>query len=179
MAQRRPFASILLFSVPLVVGLAAACGSSDDSTFGNGAGDDGGFEATATLDVIVHQKNTNGISASVVAALDAASAADASVTSLLYPYDKTVFALGLTSPLVMWNAPKAGDTYRFELSQANYTYDVYATVGATGQYRLDQAIWDTVTASNKAASSPLTLTVSRYDATAGKAYVAATESFTV
>lgn len=287
MAQRRTFASVLLVVAPLVVGWAAGCGSSDDSTFGDGAGNDGGFEATtdgsgfgegglgggsdgsaaghvdavsiafvpaaktltvdgvhpasqdyqlvatlksggtatvlpdsvqfdrpdiasakinatttlttpgkyagqgtlhgvygtleatATLDVIVHQKDTNGIAAAVVAALDAASAADTSVTSLLYPYDKTVFALGLTTPLVMWSAPKAGDTYRFELSQANYTYDVYSTIGATGQFRFDQAIWDVVTASNKAASSPLKLTVSRYDATAGKAYVAATESFTV
>ncbi|MEO8878489.1 MAG: hypothetical protein ABI461_23070 [Polyangiaceae bacterium] len=282
MASRRAFASILLFSVPLLVGIAAACGSSDDSSFPIG-GDDAGFEssigpgfgeggfggeggvahvdavsiayvpasqtltvdgvhpasqnyqlvatlkaggtavvlpdsvqfdrpdiasakidstttlttpgtyagtgtlhgvygvlsATATLSVVVNQKNTNGVSSTIVAALDAASAADTSVTSLLYPYDKTVFALGLTSPLVMWNAPTPGDTYRFELSQANYTYDVYATVGATGQFRIDQAIWDTITASNKSAASPLTLKVSRYDAASAKAYVSATESFSV
>lgn len=139
----------------------------------------GTLSATATLSVIVHQKDTNGIASTITDKLDAATAADPSLNSLLYPYDHTVFALGLTTPLVMWNAPHAGDTYRFELSQANYTYDVYSTVGATGQFRLDQKIWDIVTASNKAAGSPLTLKVSRYDAGTDTAYVSATESFTI
>ena len=139
----------------------------------------GSLSATATLSVVVHQKDTNGVSSAITDKLDAATATDTAVTSLLYPYDKTVFALGLTSPLVMWNAPAAGDTYRFELSQANYTYDVYATVGATGQYRIAQSIWDTITASNKAAAGPMTLKVSRYDAASGNAYVSSTETFTV
>jgi hypothetical protein len=139
----------------------------------------GELTAKATLEVVVQQKNTNGVSPEIVSKLDAATAADPSVSSLLYPYDKTVFALGMTSPLVMWNAPHAGDTYRFELSQANYTYDVYATVAATGRFRIDQKVWDVVTASNRAAGSPLTLKVSRYDAASKKAYASATESFTV
>ena len=139
----------------------------------------GTLSAEATLSVVVNEKNTNGIASAITDKLDAATAADPSVSSLLYPYDQTVFALGLTSPLIMWNAPSTGDTYRFELSQSNYTYDVYATVGALGQFRIDQKVWDIVTASNKAAASPLTLKVSRYDAASGNAYISATESFTV
>ncbi len=139
----------------------------------------GALSATATLSVVVNEKNLNGVSTTIAGKLDAASAADPSLTSMLYPYDQTVFALGLTSPLLMWNAPNAGDTYRFQLSQSNYTYDVYATVGALGQFRIDQAPWDIVTASNHAAGTPLTLTVSRYDAASGNAYISATESFTV
>lgn len=282
MGRRRALASVFLFSVPFVVAVAAACGSSDDSTFQNsaadagfesstgpgfgegGLGSDGGaghvdalsiafvpasqsltvdgvhpqsqgyqlvatlkaggtatvipdavqfdrpdiasatvssvttlttpgtyagtgtlhgvygaLSATATLAVVVHQQDLNGVSSAIATKLDAATATDAAVTSLLYPYDKTVFALGLTSPLIMWNAPTTGDTYRFELSQSNYTYDVYATVGATGQFRIAQTIWDIVTASNKSAASPLTLKVSRYDAASGNAYVSAVESFTI
>ncbi len=139
----------------------------------------GTLSATATLSVDVKEQVLNGVSTTIASKLDAATAADTAVTSLLYPYDKTVFALGLTSPLIMWNSPNVGDTYRFELSQANYTYDVYATVGTTGQFRIDQSAWDIVTASNKAAGSPLTLKVSRYDAASGNAYISATESFTV
>ena len=117
----------------------------------------GALDATASLTVVVNRKDTNGVNAAVVAALDAAATADPSVTSLLYPYDKTVFALGLTSPKIMWTAPNAGDTYRFHLEQANYTYDTYATVGQPGQFRIDQAVWDLVTASNKGAGTGLTL----------------------
>ncbi len=135
--------------------------------------------ATATLSVIVHQVDTNGVAAGTVSALNGATAADPSVTSLLYPYDKTVWPLGLTAPLVMWTAPNAaGDTYRLHLEQPNYTYDAYAPVGQPGQLRVDQAAWDRMTASNPGgASAPLAIALSRYDGT--NAYVSATESFTV
>ncbi len=139
----------------------------------------GTLGATASFTVVVNRKDLNGVSAGVVAALDAAATADASLTSLLYPYDKTVFALGLTSPKVMWDAPNAGDTYRFHLTQANYTYDTYATVGQPGQFRIDQAVWDIITASNKGAGTGLTLKVSRYDAASKLAYVSASETYTI
>ncbi len=139
----------------------------------------GTLGATASFTVVVNRKDLNGVSATVAAALDAAATADASLTSLLYPYDKTVFALGLTSPKIMWNAPNVGDTYRFHLEQANYTYDTYATVGQPGQFRIDQSVWDIVTASNKGAGNGLTLKVSRYDAASKLAYVSASETFTI
>jgi hypothetical protein len=41
MGNRRTLASIFIFSVPLVAGIVAACGSDDSSTFNNGAGDAG------------------------------------------------------------------------------------------------------------------------------------------
>lgn len=139
----------------------------------------GTLGATATLTVNVAKKDLNGVSQTIATALDGATAQDPKVASLLYPYDKTVFALGLTSPKIMWTAPNDGDTYRFHLSQGNYTYDTYATVAKPGQFRLDQTIWDIVTASNKGANTPLTLQVSRYDAASQMAYSSATESFTI
>jgi hypothetical protein len=139
----------------------------------------GTLEATATLTVNIAKRDLNGVSTTIAGALDATTAADAKVTSLLYPYDKTVFALGLTSPKIMWDSPNTGDTYRFRLSQSNYTYDVYKQVGQPGQFRIDQTIWDIATASNKGSGTPLTLTVSRYDAASQTAFVSATESFTI
>ena len=139
----------------------------------------GTLSATATLTVTVARRDLGSVDPGVASALDAATAADPSVTSLLYPYDKTVFALGLTTPLIMWNSPNAGDTYRFHLQQANYTYDVYSAVGQPGQFRIDQAIWDIITASNKGAGTPLTLEVSRYNLATKTAYVSATETFTI
>lgn len=147
----------------------------------------GALEATATLTVKIAKRDLNGVSEEIASALDATpaspvdagTAADDKVTSLLYPYDKTVFALGLTSPQIMWNAPNTGDTYRFRLAQGNYTYDVYKQVGKPGRFRIDQAIWDIATASNKGAGTPLSLIVSRYDAAEKKARVSVTETFTI
>jgi hypothetical protein len=138
---------------------------------------------TATLTVIVQEVDTNGVPPGSISALNGATTADPLLTSLLYPYDGTVWPLGLTSPLVMWNAPNpTGDTYRLQLSQANYTYDTYATSysaqGVPGQLRVDQSTWDRMTTSNPGgAPTPLTMTLSRYDGT--NAYVSATISFTI
>jgi hypothetical protein len=135
--------------------------------------------ATATLTVVVNEVAPNGVPSGTITSLNGASAPDPSLTSLLYPYDQTVWPLGLTSPLAMWNAPNpTGDTYRLHLEQANYTYDTYAPVGQPGRLRVDQDSWDRMTASNPGGSaSPLSMTLSRFDGT--NAYVSAKISFTI
>lgn len=137
-----------------------------------------GSEATAKLTVIVKARDLNGVDPAVVAALDgAALPADPSLTSLRYPYDKTVFPLGLDAPLLMWDAPVAGDVYRLHLEQANYTYDLYAPVAAAGQLRIPQQVWDRMTSSN--GGGALSLTLSRWDAAAKVAYTSAKETWTI
>jgi hypothetical protein len=141
----------------------------------------GGASATATLTIVVHQKNLNGVAAGIISKLDAATAVDPSgLQSILYPYDKTVWPLGLTSPLIMWNAPNAGDTYRIHLEQNTYTYDMYTTVAPPAQVRVDQAAWDRVTASNAGGSGdPLKFVLSRYSAATGLAYKSVAYGWTV
>jgi hypothetical protein len=135
--------------------------------------------ATATLTVIIHASSNNGVPTTVTGALDGATTVDPSLSSLLYPYDQTVWPLGLTAPLAMWNAPNAsGDTYRLHLAQSNYTYDVYTPVGQPGQLRVDQTTWDRMTASNPGgAATPITVMLSRWDGT--NAYVSATITLTI
>jgi hypothetical protein len=140
----------------------------------------GGLEAKAELTVnIVETASAGTIDNAVTTALGQASLpADAQLTSLLYPYDKTVFPLGLASPLLMWNAPnKTGDVYRVTLAEKGYTYDYYSAVNDPAQLRVPQDAWDRVTASNT--GDALALTVSRWDSVASKAYSSVTESFTV
>jgi Tol biopolymer transport system component len=139
----------------------------------------GGQTATATLTVQMHISETGtGVPASAVSALGGSGlAADPSLSSLLYPYDQTYFALGLASPLVMWAAPNAGDVYRIHYEEKNYAYDGYFLVPQPGQIRIDQATWDELTASNS--GDPLKLTLSRWDAATMKAYTSASESWTI
>jgi len=139
----------------------------------------GGVEAVADLTVKVARRDVGpGVSPEAQVALDgAALGADPSVNALRYPYDRTVFPLGLKSPLVMWNSPTAGDVYRLHLEENNYTYDAYAVVGALGQLRVDQSAWDRVTASN--GGDALKVTLSRYSAATSTAYASAAETWTI
>jgi hypothetical protein len=140
----------------------------------------GGMEAKAELIVNIVESTVAGtIDPAVTNALAQAQLpADAQLTTLLYPYDKTVFPLGLASPLMMWTAPnKTGDVYRVSLQEKGYSYDYYSAVADPAQLRIPQDAWDRVTASNT--GDPLQLTVSRWDSVAVKAFTSVTESFTI
>jgi hypothetical protein len=142
----------------------------------------GGIEATAELDVQLVEKVVTGtIPAEVMTALDGGAttpAADPTLTTLLYPYDKTVFALGLQSPQFMWTPPTiATDVYRLHVEQAGYKFDLYSAATAPGKLTIPQDTWDRLTSSNT--GDAMQVTLSRYDATAQKAYTSVTESFTI
>jgi hypothetical protein len=139
-----------------------------------------GLEAVATLEVQILQRDVgDDVASEVVDALDADDlGADPLLSELLYPYDETVFPLGLDSPLLMWDAPNtSGDVYRVRLQQDNYTYDLFQVVDAPAQMRVEQSIWERVTASNT--GEPLTLSVSRWDTAAEAAYASAEQSWTI
>jgi hypothetical protein len=138
-----------------------------------------GMPATAKLTVQMNISVVGtGVTQGQVTALGGNSLPqDPLVSSLLYPYDKTVFALGLTTPLVMWTAPNASDVYRLHYQENNYTYDGYFLVPQPGQVSADQTNWDRLTASN--GGDPLQIVLSRLDSTTQKAYTSATESFTI
>jgi len=102
--------------------------------------------------------------------------------SILYPYDATVFPLGLTSPRTMWNAPQTGDVYLMHYEEQNFIYNYYFILNALpGANAIDQNTWDHLTASNnaKTATDPLAFTLSRYDSTSKKAYLTASETWTI
>ncbi len=139
----------------------------------------GGHDATAKLTVQMSLVVVGpGVSQQVVSALGGANLPpDPAVTSLLYPYDKTYFPLGISSPLVMWNAPNANDVYRLHYEEQNYTFDGYYAVAPPAQLRADQTVWDPLTASN--GGDPLLVRLSRWDATTQTAYASAGESWTI
>jgi hypothetical protein len=139
----------------------------------------GGKEATAKLTVNVALKEVGpGVDPQAVAALGGAGLPqDPSLTTLLYPYDQTVFPLGITTPLLMWNAPGASDAYRLHLEEQHYTYDGYFAVVAPGQLRVAQGTWDRITASN--GGDALKATLARWDSAQKTAYTSATETWTI
>lgn len=142
----------------------------------------GGLEATAELQVELVEKTVEGmIPDAVVTALAGDGATppqDPTLTTLLYPYDKTVFALGLQSPLFMWTAPAvATDVYRLHVEQAGFRYDLYSAAATPGKLAIPQDAWDRITSSNT--GDPMVVSLFRYDATAKKAYSSVSVSFTI
>jgi hypothetical protein len=151
-----------------------------------------GLEALATLTVQVkltqYAAGVSATSPGVVALNGANLGSDPApaITPILYPYDATVWPLGLTSPLVMWNGPSATDVYRLHYAESAYTVDYYTPFAPApappGQARLDQTMWDRLTNSNGSlygSKDPITFTLSRWDSTAQVAYTSATETWTV
>jgi hypothetical protein len=142
-----------------------------------------GQAATATLTVIVHLTELGpGVDATAdataIAALGGSSlAADPSLSTLQYPYDATVFPLGLASPLLMWAAPQAGDLYRVHYEETGYSYDGFFKVALPAQVRAAQANWDHLTASN--AGDALKLSLNRWDSVNSVAYASAKQSWTI
>jgi hypothetical protein len=148
-----------------------------------------GVEATAAVTVQVHLTTyAQGLSASSpgVAALGGANlGADPAtgISPILYPYNGTVWPLGLTSPLVMWNGPSASDVYRLTYAEKNYIVDDYTTLAQLpAQARLDQTTWDRLTNSNDSLhgnQDPITFTLSRWDSASQTAYTSATSTWSV
>jgi hypothetical protein len=136
----------------------------------------GGRVASAQLHVSVHKSTTGpGVDPAAPAVLDGATMPDPVVTSLLYPYDQTVFPQGLVSPLVMWTAPKAGDIYRLRFEEKDFVCEDYEVVTPPAQLRMAQDCWDALTASNQ--GDPVQVTLSRWDAPTKMAYVSAKETW--
>ncbi len=153
----------------------------------------GGREAIATLNIVVAQRSLGTVDPTVATALDSAGVvpSDTAVSSISYPYDKTVFPLGLTAPLVMWTAPTGGshasDVYRLQLKESAYSYDVYGATPlpatspgpSAAQWAIDQSVWDRVTASNGGPSDPVQVVLSRYDSATMTAAASAAISWTI
>lgn len=138
-----------------------------------------GVEATATLDIEVRIRDlASGVSDADAAKLDQPNLPqDGALKSLLYPYDKTVFPQGLTSPLLMWNGPNAGDIYRVHYEQPNYSYDGYVKPDQEASARMPQKYWDKMVASNP--GGPMNLEVSRLDASSNTAFSSAKQQWTI
>ena len=145
-----------------------------------------GQSAAATLTVQVKIVEIgSGVSGAAVTALNGVTATSPNDPSnasgsLLYPYDQTVWPLGLATPTLQWTAPQANDVYRLHYEEADYTFDGYYTLAALpGKMNLAQAHWDQITASNGAAagSDPLKFKLYRYDG--ANAYFDAQESWTI
>jgi hypothetical protein len=103
-----------------------------------------------------------------IATYDAGTAED---FQFLYPYDQTIFPLGMLAPLLQWRSTHASQTVavHIHLSEDNFSFDgsyAFPPVGTAGftdddrsRQPIDASVWRQATYSNGGATDPLEVDV--------------------
>jgi len=68
--------------------------------------------------------------------------------TLLYPYDKTVFARGLLPPELMWSGGAPGDVYRVQLREDHFEVTIYTAAEPPSAFLMAKELWSQLTESN-------------------------------
>ena len=133
-----------------------------------------GISATAGVTVSLHlTQNPGNLDPAAIALFDAPDGAPSG--TMLYPYDKTVFARGLLAPELMWEGGGAGDVYLVHLSQANFDAKIYVSADPPSRLALPPQVWTQLTQSN--AGDEVQVDVLR--ASGGQAHQAMHTSWTI
>jgi hypothetical protein len=126
-------------------------------------------------DGTVISEDATAITPADMAALNGKPVADggAAVSPLIYPYDGTVFPLGLVAPVAEFAAGSAPPVdFKISLDTTNFHWDGYGHVGnpLALQAAIPQSIWDGALQSTAPNSTTPGLTISLVTASAGMAY---------
>lgn len=95
--------------------------------------------------------------------------------TLLYPYDKTVFAKGLLAPEIMWSGGAPGDAYRVHIQDSLVEGEFFIQAEPPSDYSMPQDFWTALTQSNT--GSDVVLEVQRLSG--GEAYSPMTEAWKI
>jgi WD40 repeat protein len=134
----------------------------------------GALSAKVDLAVTLHvTQNPGGLTPAEQTLLDTPDGVASG--TMLYPYDKTVFARGLVAPELMWSGGAAGDKYLIHLKEGFVDVAIYATAEPPSAATIPDNVWSFLTDSN--AGEDLTVDVLRLSG--GVAHAAMHETWTV
>lgn len=132
---------------------------------------------TATAPVVVNLKFEDDALSLPQSEKDKFKTPDANPSgTLLYPYDKTVFARGILAPELMWSGGGAGDKYKLEIADKAVTLTAYFGADPPSRFSMKKEWWTALTESSD--GSPVSVKVSRLDA-GGSAHQAMAQSWTI
>ncbi len=138
----------------------------------------GAVTATATVTVqLQFAFDPEGVDPEIKDAFDGASAADPLMTSLLYPYDATVFPRGLAGPTLQWDGGGAADVYRIRATSPTFELVAWQTVPPPSRFSfptLPDDIWKLLTDST---SGGIDIEVQRWDG--AQAYLPVEQTWTI
>lgn len=133
-----------------------------------------GMTATADVTVNLHVTDNPGqLTAEEIAAFDTPDPAGSG--TLVYPYDKTVFARGILAPEIMWNGGAPGDAWLVHLQQDYLDAKIYVKADPPSGHAMSEELWGSLTVSN--AGEDVKVSVSRLSG--GKAYSPMSETWKI
>jgi hypothetical protein len=136
-------------------------------------------------DGTVIQQDASGITTADQTALSGSPGVDggADVSPLIYPYDNTVFPLGLVAPVVQFVAGAVAPTdFKVSLDLVGFHWDGFGHIGdpSTLLAAIPQSVWDgALESATLSGASPPSLTLSLVTASAGVAYGPSTANLVV
>lgn len=138
----------------------------------------GDLSATAAITVrLAYELDPEAVPQATKDAFDGATVADPSMTSLAYPYDRTVFPRGLAGPRVQWNGGGAADVYRVRATSETFSLTTWVSAPPPSRFDFPQTpddLWKKLTDST---SGDVTVSVQRFDGT--QAYLPVTQTWTI
>jgi hypothetical protein len=138
----------------------------------------GELEATATVTVrLEYALDPGNVPQNVKDAFDDATVADPTVTTILYPYDRTVFPRGLAGPVIQWNGGGPSDIYRIRATSDTFSMTTWVGAPPPSRYAFPQSpddIWKKLTDST---TGDVVVEVQRYDGT--QAYLPLTRTWSI
>ncbi|MBK8942604.1 MAG: hypothetical protein IPM79_34680 [Polyangiaceae bacterium] len=139
----------------------------------------GNAEANTSVTVNITQTiNNGGVPNDVISALDNPSGGADSAMQILYPYDQTVFPLGVLAPEIMWNGGAGGDYYKLSIQESHYSYVEYFTTAPPARKLITEQDWANISASGLGAESdPVAVSLTRYSG--GTAYQPITRTWKI
>jgi Tol biopolymer transport system component len=125
--------------------------------------------ATTSVSVnLVEVVNTANLSAAQQMQFNSPNGGPDSI-SIVYPYDNTVFPLGVLAPDMQWNGSAAGDIYRLQLTEKYYSYEEFFTADPPSDHLMSETDWTNFESSGAGANSdPVTVQLNRLSG--GKVY---------
>ena len=120
-------------------------------------------EGSTTVTVFIKKLvNTAGITPAEQSAFDTPVGPDPSVSSILYPYNETVFPLDVLAPEVQWNGGQAGDVYRLKITEKYYEYTEFFAAPPPSRHLVAEADWKSIAESGTGSQSdPVGVALSR------------------
>jgi hypothetical protein len=120
-------------------------------------------EGTTNVTVFIKKKvNTAGVTPQDEMAFDNPTGGADPSMSVLYPYNETVFPLGVLAPEIQWNGGQAADVYRLRISEKYYEYTGYFTAPPPSRHLIDEEDWKNIEESGTGAQSdPVSMQLTR------------------
>jgi hypothetical protein len=131
----------------------------------------------AGVSVTLKTTNTNGVPPDQTGVFNNPPGGDPGL-SLLYPYDKTVFPLGVVPPEMQWSGSNPDDVFKLTIKEQFFEYVEYFTAPPPSRHVVPDDVWKKLGESGQGAKTdPVSITLQR--ASGGSPFAPVTQTWRI